>query len=227
RSHMMAIGIQHEEILPLDENPKASASEQTYQLLKRLIIRLELPPGAVLSESFLIQRLNLGRTPLREALQRLAQDRLVVILPRRGILISDISIADLQSIFEVRADLEALCGRLATQRITDEQIEAMEKLFEGIESTGDVDEDVDIDQSFHRLLLKAAANPHLEDMLSRIHCLSLRLLYLSQSRMTRVQEGYEDYRRVIQALKTRDADAVQLALREHVNAFYGKVRKTF
>lgn len=206
---------------------RASATEEAYQLLRRLIVRLELPPGSILNEGFLMEKLHLSRTPMREALQRLEQERLVVILPRRGILVSDISISDLQNIFELRVELEGLCGRLATQRITQEQIAQLEQLFEGVETNGNIDDDVEIDQKFHQLLLEATQNEHLKDVLSRLHCLSLRLLYLTKSRMATVREDYSDYRAVISALKRRDAAAADAALRQHAAAIYHKVRQTF
>lgn len=206
---------------------RTSAGEEAYRLLRRLIVRLELPPGAILNESFLMEKLRLSRTPMREALQRLEQERLVVILPRRGILVSDISISDLQDIFELRAELEGLCGRLAAQRITPEQVARLEQLFDGIETNGNIDDDVEIDQKFHQLVLEATQNEHLKDMLSRLHCLSLRLLYLTKSRMATVREDYSDYGAVIRALKLRDAAAADAALRQHATAIYHKVRQTF
>ncbi|MHB1162251.1 MAG: GntR family transcriptional regulator [Chloroflexota bacterium] len=213
------------EVPLLNAGGKDSAGEQAYRLLKRLIVTLELPPGTVLNERFLIERLGLHRTPLREALQRLVQERLVVVLPRRGILISEISIGDLQSIFEVRANLEGLCTRLAAQRITPEQVAQLEQLFVGVEAGNDAD-DVEIDQRFHQLVMRAARNPLLEDMLCRIHALSLRLLYLTKSRMAKVRDTYDDYLAIVRALKSGDAAAAEEASRHHVEAFYQKVRQT-
>jgi DNA-binding GntR family transcriptional regulator len=207
--------------------PKTSAAENAYQVLERSIVRLELPPGAVLTESFLMQQLGLSRTPLREALQRLAQDHLVVILPRRGILISEISLTDLQSVFEVRVQLEELCGRLAAQRVTPEEVAELEGLFEGTVAPGNRDDDVEIDREFHRLVLKATRNPYLEDTLSRTHAFSLRLLYLSQRRMDRVRDTYEDYLEIIRALKNRDSAAAGEGLRRHAQALYQSVQHSF
>jgi DNA-binding GntR family transcriptional regulator len=169
----------------------------------------------------------LSRTPLREALQRLAQDHLVVILPRRGILISDISLTDLQSVFEVRVQLEDLCGRLAAQRITPEEVADLEGLFEGAVASGNRDDDVEIDREFHRLVLKSTRNPYLEGILSRTHSFSLRLLYLSQRRMDRVRDTYEDYLEIIRALKSRDSAAAGDGLRRHAQALYQNVQQSF
>src|SRR3989304_7611670 len=88
-------------------------SQKAYLQLRRKIITIDLPPGAILDEAILQADLGLGRTPIREALQRLAWEKLVTIIPRRGIFVADIALTDLQRLFEMRTSLEALAGRQA------------------------------------------------------------------------------------------------------------------
>ena len=95
---------------------KESLSEQAYRLIRDMIVRLELIPGAVVREDDLQERLEIGRTPIREALQRLARDQFLVVIPRRGMIVSNIDIAELSTLYETRAILEPYVARLACER---------------------------------------------------------------------------------------------------------------
>ena len=90
-------------------------SDKAYQLIRHKIITLELSPLSAIDEQALMEDLQLGRTPIREALQRLAAEDLVLLAPRRGMFVSDISITDLQKVFELRLMLESFCARLAAK----------------------------------------------------------------------------------------------------------------
>ncbi len=143
-----------------------SQSSDAYHLIKEKIITLELPPASVIDEARLIAELGLGRTPIREALQRLALDNLVVILPRRGTIVADLNMSDLQKIFEIRIELETYAVRLAAERATSTEIAAMEALFHNADAVihdGDNDRLIRLDHEAHRLLAEAAHNEFLED----------------------------------------------------------------
>jgi DNA-binding GntR family transcriptional regulator len=136
-----------------------SRSEAAYRILKEKIVSLELPPASLLNEADLMTELDLGRTPIREALQRLALENLVVILPRRGTIVADLNMSDLQKIFEIRLELEAYAVRLAAERATPAQIVEMELLFANCDEfiqQGDYDQLIGLDHQAHRLLAQAA-----------------------------------------------------------------------
>ena len=95
-----------------------SLSEQAYEQIRQKIVTLALPPGTVIDEARLQAELGFGRTPIREALKRLELERLVSIIPRRGIFVPPISLTDLQHLYEVRINLECLAAELASQRGT-------------------------------------------------------------------------------------------------------------
>jgi DNA-binding GntR family transcriptional regulator len=101
-------------------------ADKAYQIIKEKIITLELPPGSAIHETALAEELQLGRTPIREALKLLQAEQLVTTVPRRGMFVSSISITDLQQIAEVRMQLEGLAARLAAQRATPEELMALE-----------------------------------------------------------------------------------------------------
>ena len=104
----------------------SSLSDEAYHQIKRRIVTLEMPPGSVIDESTLKEELGLWRTPIREALQRLAREDLVTILPRYGIFVDDIKVTDLRQIFEARVPLEIACVRLAAERASLQMVAAME-----------------------------------------------------------------------------------------------------
>ncbi len=195
--------------------------EKAYHLIKEKIITLELAPSAVIDERALMQELGLGRTPIREALQRLAAEGLVNIVPRRGMFVADISITDLQKIFEVRMCLEGFCARLAAQRITEEQIAQMEAMLQELEQVqnDDVRALMSIDERFHALLYQAADNEFLAETLSRLYALSLRLWYLVLYRLGDVREAIEQHQGIADALKAGDGERAAELTKQHIAQF--------
>src|ERR1051325_4986085 len=103
------------------ETEDGAPTDRAYRELEEMIVTLQLSPGTILSEQALAQRLKIGRTPIREALQRLARDGLVVIMPRRGIMVSEINLRLQLRLLEVRRELERLMARLAAERATPEE----------------------------------------------------------------------------------------------------------
>lgn len=201
-------------------------SEKAYRLIKEKVITLELPPSAVIDEQTLMQQLNLGRTPIREALQRLDSEGLVNIVPRRGTFVNDISVTDLQKIFELRIVLEGFCARLAAGRITQDQIERMEAVLRDLEevSNGDHRALMRIDKRFHALLYEAAGNEFLGETLDRLYDLSLRLWHLVLTRMTGVRHAVEQHRRVLGALKGGDGAAAEELVQKHIVEFQQNIK---
>jgi DNA-binding GntR family transcriptional regulator len=108
-------------VVPITEShDDETLTDRAYRLIEELIVTLALPPETILSEQSLAQRLAIGRTPIREALQRLARDGLVVILPRRGILVSQINLKTQMRLLEVRRELERLMARGAAEGATQD-----------------------------------------------------------------------------------------------------------
>jgi len=200
-----------------------SARERAYEQLKRSLLICELAPGSTWSESELMVHAGIGRTPLREAVQQLAQEGLLAVLPRRGILISDISFAQLQQMFELRMELEGFCGNLAAHRISaDEVIEARRILAQTY--SGDLDQHFGLDRQFHGLVYTAARNSFLEGMLRRLYDWSVRVLYLSKARQESLDEVRCDHEALLNALAAHDGAAAAEAIRQHVSKFREQVR---
>jgi DNA-binding GntR family transcriptional regulator len=201
-------------------------SEKAYRLIKEKVVTLELPPSAVIDEHVLMQELGLGRTPIREALQRLDAEGLVNIVPRRGTFVNDISVTDLQKIFELRIVLEGFCARLAARRITEEEIEKMEDVLQDLEQVKDGDPRVlmSIDKRFHRLLYLAADNEFMADILNRQYDLSLRLWYLVLNRLEEVRHSIEQHYEILDALKAGDCNRAEALIQNHIMEFQHNIK---
>jgi DNA-binding GntR family transcriptional regulator len=162
-----------------------SLAERAYRQLVRLITRLELPPGSLIVEKELTLRLGIGRTPMREALQRLAIEGLVVHQPNRGMFVTDVTTSGVQSIYEFRSIIDASLARLAAQRATLEQTRQLLELHDRLVAAsraGNIDDYVELDRSFYGILAAAAQNDYLTEAVPRIFHLHLRLWFYISAR---------------------------------------------
>lgn len=201
-------------------------SEQAHEQIKEMILTMQLRPGQMLTESELGAKLGLGRMPVREALQRLAQEDLVTIVPRKGSFVVPLQLDDLQKIFELRLTLECLSAKLAAERITDEELRRLEELIEQNRHVNEGSEaHVRVDRAFHLGVASATGNDYLVRAVERTLNLALRLLYMSGSRMARVGEILPEYRSILDALHRRDGEAACRAMQAHIEEFRKKVRE--
>ena len=151
-------------VLAPPEGQPVSLADQAYHAIRELIVTLEYAPGDPISERELTDRLRIGRTPIREALRQLAQEKLVEVLPRRGMFVTTVDVRDLARLCEVRAVLEPEAARLAAERATQEDLNEIAALLEELES-GRRRSDrllIDLDERIHRTIYRSAHNHFLE-----------------------------------------------------------------
>jgi DNA-binding GntR family transcriptional regulator len=162
--------------------PRADTlTEQAYRVIEEAIVTLRLAPGHVLSEQMLSATYKIGRTPVREALQRLAREGLVTILPRKGILVSDLNPRQQLLLLEVRRELERLLSRAGAERATVEQRERMRGIAEGMDRAAKANDDVAfmrLDREFNQLMLGAAHNDYASRSMKLLQGLSRRFWYM-------------------------------------------------
>jgi len=155
-------------------------TERAYQALEELIVTLQLPPGAVLSEQALVKRLGIGRTPIREALQRLALESLVTILPRRGVLVSEIDLRRQLRVLELRRELERFLAAKASERATTVQRQRLAAIAEGMRQAAETSDDIAfmrLDRELNLLIAEAAHNEFANRSVNLLHGLSRRFWY--------------------------------------------------
>ena len=161
--------------------PAQSLTDRAYADLEEMIVTLKLAPGAAVSEAELSKHLGIGRTPIREALQRLARERLVVILPRRAIIVSEINVKSQLRLLEVRRELERLIARSAARRATAEERARFQELARLFEKSAKVNDDVTFmrtDREFNTLCVNATRNEFAAGAMSLMHSLSWRFWYI-------------------------------------------------
>jgi DNA-binding GntR family transcriptional regulator len=204
-----------------------SQSEEAYLRIRERIISLDMPPGSVVNESRLREALKIGRTPIREALQRLARENLVRSIPHRGTFVTDVNITDLARITEVRVVLESHAARLAAERLSIADRDSFARLLELLEEGPSLDQRalMALDQQIHRQIYKAARNPFLESTLERYFNLSLRLWYLVLDRQHGLREAVEEHADMLRAILAGDGPRAGESMRRHVTGFEREIRK--
>jgi DNA-binding GntR family transcriptional regulator len=198
------------------------AADRAYLAIRRLIVSLELPPGAVIDERELMQRLGLGRTPVREALRRLAQEQLVEVFPRRGMFVTNVDVRDLARISEVRLALEPEAARLAADRATDAERDELAALGGRIKRGADL---MGLDEQIHRAIYAAAHNHLLEKTLGDYYVLALRIWAIALDRAEDLEDAVEAHRDLIQAIVVGNGERAAATMRAHVEDFEQAMRK--
>ena len=192
------------------------AADRAYLAIRDLIVSLELAPGAVIDERALMQRLGLGRTPVREALRRLAQEQLVEVFPRRGMFVTNVDVRDLARISEVREALEPEAARLAAERATDAERDELLALGDQITRGADL---MALDERIHRAVCKAAHNDLMEKTLSEYYVLALRIWMIALDRAQDLEEAVEAHRPLLNDIALGNGDRAAERMRAHVQDF--------
>lgn len=190
--------------------------------IRGLIVSLELPPGAVIDERELMQRLGLGRTPVREALRQLAQEQLVEVFPRRGMFVTGVDVRDLARISEVRGALEPEAARLAAERATEEERDELAELSDQIVRGTDL---MGLDERIHRAIYAAAHNHLLEKTLDDYYVLALRIWMIALDRDEALEDAVEAHRDLIQAIVVGNGDRAARLMHSHIENFETSMRK--
>jgi DNA-binding GntR family transcriptional regulator len=205
-----------------------SLSDRAYYRIRELIVSLELAPGSIVNERTLMERLGLGRTPVREALRTLAQEKLVEVYPRRGIFVSSVNVRDLAGLSEVRARLESFAARLAAERATPADREETAALLGELEHARDEHDErslIALDQRIHRHVYRCAHNPFLEATLNEYYVLTLRIWFLALDRVARLEDAIREHRELLEAIRERQPARAEKAMRAHVAGFEQAIRR--
>jgi DNA-binding GntR family transcriptional regulator len=205
-------------------------ADRAYADLRDSIVTLRLAPGTALREDELMRELGLGRTPLREAVKRLALEGLVEVRPRSGTFVTDVHARDIVHIAELRAELEAQAARLAAKRLDDDGralAAALDAELEAIEGTTGIDAYMRLDERVHRFVWEAAGNPYLLDALERLWALSLRIWHLVLDRVEALPAAVHEQHALLEAVGAGDARRAGARMRVHVQAFEAEIMEAF
>ena len=218
--------------LERDEHDQETLTDRAYRQLEELIVTLALPPETILSEQSLAAKLGIGRTPIREALQRLARDGLVVILPRRGILVSQINLRTQMRLLEVRRELERLMARGAAERATAEEIAQFSAIAGDMRRASDAADDMTfmrLDRAFNELVSQAARNEFASRAMGLMHGLSRRFWYQHYREVGDLPLSARLHADVAERIAARDPEAAAKAsdrLLDYIESFTRKTIET-
>jgi DNA-binding GntR family transcriptional regulator len=209
-------------------SPPASLADRAYLALRDQLITLQIKPGEPIDDGRVARELEIGRTPVREALKRLEDDRLVISYPRRGTFATGVEITDLAFINEIRLQLEPLAARRAAERASAGQRAELQQLLGTFETIDDLPSDptdlMRLDITVHRAIYRTAGNPHLEDVLIRYHNLVTRIFCLFLERLTDVAEHINEHTAILTAIIDGDGGTAAELTTRHLTGFEVGVR---
>lgn len=206
-----------------------SQALQAYQIIEEMIVNSSLPPGAKVSEKALSEKIGLGRTPIREALQRLAVEGTVQILPRAGVIISPVDITDQFRLIEVRRELERLlAGRAARQADAEQKSRFTElaKHFRQAAHSNNADLFIETDREFNHLVEATANNKYAQLAMSVIQAQTRRFWYLYFSRFGDLGQVAEHHAAMAETIAAADENAARAACDALIDYVEGYTRKT-
>jgi DNA-binding GntR family transcriptional regulator len=206
--------------------PEALA-DRAYYAIRELIVSLDLRPGSVVNERELMERLELGRTPIREAVRRLAQEQLVEVFPRRGTFVTNVEIRDLASICDVRSALEAHAARIAAERANETDREELAQLIAELDAATAYDDRalMAFDERIHRAVYRATHNQFLVATLEEYYLLALRIWFLALEQPRELEQAVLEHRALLEAILARDGVGAERIMRDHVDNFETAIRR--
>ena len=202
-------------------------ADRAYDELRDRLVTLEIPPGAPIDEDQIGVELGMGRTPVREAIKRLALENLVSVFPRRGTFASEINITDLAYVSEVRTQLEAHAAYRAAQRMTPGLRRELEALLDELGASRGGDDQsalMSLDTRIHRFVYHCSGNPYLEETASRYLNLSLRIWYLVIDRLPHLFTRVHEHEALLRAIGAGQAERARDIVAEHIEIFEQEIR---
>lgn len=212
----------------LASRPAKSLLDQAYNEIKFRIITCRYRPGDVLSEAEMSLELQIGRTPVHQAIHRLMTDGLVSIMPRKGVMVRPISVDEAIEIVGVRLVTECYCARLAADRADESELRRLRAILDASEKVAekrDVQDMMLLDREFHDTVAHAARNTILAGVLRNLHERSLRFWFISLRDPEHHKTVLAQHRAIVEALQSRDPDAAETAMREHILAFQRNIMR--
>ena len=194
-------------------------SDRIESELRRLILNLELEPGLAISEASLMRQYGWGRTPLREAFQRLTEQALLQMVPRQGVVIMPLSVFDFVEVMDAMSMVIGTAAALACKRLNDEQFDKLDELIIQGEAAAAVRDHIqvsELDSEFHRVLAEATGNRYLRDYLVHLQRVATRFNIATWKRDQDASPSLEEHRQLAELLRQRNVAKAKAAMLEHI-----------
>lgn len=206
--------------LTIEENAYLPLRDVVFQTLRQAILKGELQPGERLMEIKLAERLGVSRTPIREAIRKLELEGLVVMIPRKGAAVANITEKDTKDVLEVRRTLEMFAVEVACDRITEQQMAELKKAakeFEASKGSMDLIRIAENDMNFHEIIYEATHNERLVQMLNNLreNMYRYRIEYLKDSNY--YDSLVKEHREILEAIEKKDKEYAGICMRNHID----------
>ena len=209
-------------LVPIKLDGYKPLRDVVFENLRDAIITQVLKPGERLMEIQLADEMGVSRTPVREAIRKLELEGLVVMVPRKGAYVAGVSMKDIHEVYEVRSALEMLAVTLAAERITDEELNALEQQVlreseeEAKKDGSALDNIIYIDSSFHDIIYQAARNQRLVQFVNILQEQLQRFRAASLARPGRSKTALEEHKQIVEALSERNGELASKLAQEHI-----------
>ncbi len=203
-------------LVPIKLDNYKPLRELVFDSLRKAIIIGKLKPGERLMEIQLAEEMGVSRTPVREAIRKLELEGFVVMVPRKGAYVAGVSVKDIADVFEVRSALEGLAASLAAERITEEEMEELEKVIHLISGEEDLLTVFKKDSEFHELIYKASRNQRLTQIITNLSEQINRFRLTSLSIPGRLKIAVDEHKKITEAISGRNADLASALASEHM-----------
>ncbi len=216
--------------MELTDNQPVRESDRVEKELRQLILTLEIEPGLSISEASLIKRYGWGRTPLREAFQRLAEQSLLQIIPHRGVVVTPLSVFEFVEVMDAMAMVIGPSASLASKHLTDNDLAQLQSTIEQTELAASSSDFLRValqDYEFHRILASATGNRYLYRHLLHLHQVALRFNLAAWKRDANVEYSLAEHRRILEALNRRDEAEARQVMLEHIENARKRLMGTF
>jgi DNA-binding GntR family transcriptional regulator len=206
---------------------KENLHNRIFKILRDRIVYMDYPPGKLLSEKEFCLEFKVSRTPLREAIRKLEDMKLVTVIPRYGSYVSTVDINEIRSAFEVKIKLESLAGESAAKRITADQLAEMKALIQKVDAPPK-DEGhrhlIEMDTRFHEIIYQATQNPILQEILENLHGRCARLWNSALSSLIPIATIISQLKEIYSSLERREAENAAKLMEAHVRYFIDRIK---
>jgi DNA-binding GntR family transcriptional regulator len=192
-----------------------SLKKFAYNTIKDKIISCVYPPGELLNENLLTAELNISRTPIREALSHLQEEGFVRIMLKKGIMVSNITIADMRQVYQVRVELEPFVVQIAGPQLKQDDLLQFRALFLEQLEDGDMLQRLETDTSFHRYLAMNCNNKYVLQLMNRVLDENKRITIFNRN-VERVEHSHDEHLKLVDALLTNDYEFSAKVMRQHI-----------
>lgn len=209
--------VQHLKQIPLDSY--RPLRDVVVDNIRQAIISGEFPAGMRLMELQLAEEMGVSRTPVREAIRKMELEGLVVMIPRRGAYVADISIKDINEVYEIRTALDVLAAGLAAERIDDDEIKEMKQLLDAdkpLVAAKDYPKIIENDTAFHDVIYKASRNKRCMNIISNLREQITAIRGRSMPYPGRLETMLKEHENIYEAIAQRSVDKAQKAVRTHM-----------